>query len=50
MIGLSYSITSPVAVSTAAGEFPLRITSQSLPSIKVPVTGTTTTQAVAATI
>ena len=50
MIGLSYTITSPVAVATAAAEFPLRISSQSLPSIKVPATGTTTTEAVAATI
>lgn len=50
MISMSYTITSPVAVSTAAAEFPLRITSQSLASIKVPITGTTTTQAVAATI
>ena len=50
MISMSYSITSPVAIATAAGEFPLRISSQSLPTIKVPPAGTTTTIAVAATI
>jgi hypothetical protein len=47
---MSYTITSPVAVSTAAAEFPLRISSQSLPTIKVPASGTTTSIAVAATI
>ena len=50
MISMSYSITSPVAIATPAGEFPLRISSQSLPTIKVPASGTTTTIAVAATI
>lgn len=50
MIGLTYTITSPVEAATAAAEFPLRISSQSLPTIKVPSSGTTTTEAVAATI
>jgi hypothetical protein len=49
-VSMSYTITSPVAVSTAAAEFPLRISSQSLPTIKVPASGTTTSIAVAATI
>jgi hypothetical protein len=49
-ISMTYTITSPVAVATAAAEFPLRISSQSLPTIKVPATGTTTAIAVAATI
>ena len=50
MISMSYTITSPVAIATAAGEFPIRVSSQSLPTIKVPASGTTTTIAVAATI
>ena len=50
MITMTYSITSPVAIATAAGEFPLRISTQSLPTIKVPSSGTPTTIAVAATI
>jgi hypothetical protein len=49
-ISMTYTITSPVAVATAAAEFPLRISSQSLPTIKVPASGTTTNIAVAATI
>ncbi len=49
-ISLSYTITSPVAVSTAAAEFPLRISTQSLPTMKVPASGTTTNISVAATI
>ncbi len=49
-ISLSYTITSPVEISTAATEFPLRISSQSLGTMKVPASGTTTTKAVAATI
>jgi len=49
-ISLSYTITSPVAVATAAAEFPLRISSQSLTPMKVPASGTTTNIAVAATI
>jgi hypothetical protein len=50
MISLTYTITSPVAVATVAAEFPLRISTQSLPTIKVPATGTTTNETVAATI
>ena len=50
MISLSYTITSPVAIATAAAEFPLRITSQSLGTLKVPTTGTVTNESVAATI
>jgi len=49
-IALSYTITSPVAISVATAEFPLRISSQSLPPMKVPTSGTTTNIAVAATI
>jgi hypothetical protein len=49
-ISISYTITSPVAETTAAGEYPLRESSQTLGTIKVPVTGTTTTEAVAVTI
>jgi hypothetical protein len=49
-VSMNYTITSPVAVSTAAAEFPLRISSQTLPTIKVPANGTTTSIAVAATI
>lgn len=49
-VSLAWSITSPVEVATPAGEYPLRTSSQSLGSIKVPSSGTTTTMAVAATI
>ncbi len=49
-IRLSYSITSPVNFSTPAGEYPKREGSQSLGTIAVPVTGTTTTETVTATI
>lgn len=47
---MTYTISSPVAISVATAEFPLRISAQSLPTIKVPASGTTTTIAVAATI
>jgi len=50
MITLTYTITSPVEVGTVAAEFPLRVSSQSLPTIKVPSSGTTTTETVTATI
>jgi hypothetical protein len=50
MVNMSYSLTSPVAIATAAGEFPLRSSSQSIPAIKVPASGTTTTIAIAATM
>ena len=50
MISISYTITSPVAVATAAAEYPIRISSQTIGTIKVPVSGTTTTETVAATI
>lgn len=49
-ISLSYTITSPVGATTLAAEFPLRVSSQTLPSMKVPPTGTTTTLTIAATI
>ncbi len=49
-ISLSYYITSPVEVSTSAGQYPIRYSSQSIGSIKVPTTGTTTTKTVTATI
>jgi hypothetical protein len=49
-IGLSWSIQSPVEVATPAAAFPTRLSSQTLGSIKVPTTGTTTTMAVTATI
>ena len=49
-ISLSYQILSPVEASTVAGQYPIRTSSQSIGTIKVPTTGTTTTEAVAATI
>lgn len=49
-VGIQYFITSPVEVATPAGEFPTRTSSQSLPAIKVPVNGATTTETVTATI
>jgi hypothetical protein len=49
-ISMTWTITSPVAISTVAAEYPIRASSESLPTIKVPATGTTTTIAVAATI
>lgn len=50
MVSLSYSIQAPVAISTAAGEFPNRVSSQSLGTIKVPANGTTTNETITATI
>jgi hypothetical protein len=50
MVSLTYTITSPVEISTATLEFPLRISTQSIETIKVPANGATTTVAVAATI
>jgi len=47
---LGYSITSPVDFSTPAGEWPHRAGSRSIGSIKVPVSGTTTTETVKARI
>jgi hypothetical protein len=49
-VSLTYSITNPVEISTPAGEFPLRTSSQSIGTIKVPVNGATTTETVTATI
>jgi len=49
-VGLSYQIISPIEASTPAGTYPLRISQQSIGTFKVPTTGTTTTEAVAATI
>jgi hypothetical protein len=50
MVSLTYTITSPTEISTATLEYPLRISSQSIGTIKVPANGATTTEAVAATI
>jgi hypothetical protein len=50
MVGLTYTITSPVEISTATLELPLRISSQSIATIKVPANGATTTETVTATI
>lgn len=49
-ITLQYIVQAPVAVSTAAGANPNRYSSQSLGSISVPTTGTTTTETIAVTI
>jgi hypothetical protein len=50
VIGLNWTITSPVAITTGAAAYPIRVSSQSLPAFKVPVSGTPTTETVAATI
>jgi len=50
VVGLSWTITSPVAITTGAAAYPIRVSSQSLPAFKVPVSGTTTTETVTATI
>jgi hypothetical protein len=50
MVSLTYTITSPTEISTAASEYPLRISSQSIGTIKVPANGATTTETVTATI
>lgn len=49
-VSLTYTITSPTEISTATLEYPLRISTQSIATIKVPANGATTTEAVAATI
>lgn len=49
-ITLSYTIQSPVAITSGSAEFPNRLSSQSLGSISVPASGTTTTETIAATI
>jgi len=50
MVSLAYVITSPVEVSTVAGQFPTRTSSAGIATIKVPANGAITTEAVAATI
>jgi hypothetical protein len=50
MVSLTYTITSPTEISTATLEYPLRISSQSIATIKVPANGATTTETVTATI
>ena len=50
MVSLTYTITSPTEISAATAEYPLRISSQSIATIKVPANGATTTETVAATI
>jgi hypothetical protein len=47
MISLSYTITAPVGGGAA---LPNRISSQSIASIHVPATGSTTTEIISATI
>jgi hypothetical protein len=49
-VGLTYSVTSPVDFSAPLGEWPHRAGAQSLGSIGVPVSGTTTTETVSARI
>lgn len=49
-VSISYTISSPVEFSTAAAEYPLRTSSQSIVTIKVPLNGATTTETVTATI
>lgn len=49
-VNLSYTIQSPVAVTSGSALFPNRLSSQSLGTISVPATGTTTTETIAATI
>ena len=49
-VSISYIITSPVEVATPAGEYPLRSSSQSIVTIKVPLNGATTTEIVTARI
>lgn len=50
VIALSWTITSPVAIASGAAAYPIRVSSESLPALKVPATGTTTIDAVTATI
>ena len=45
-VSLGYSVTSPVDFSTPAGEWPNRAGSHTIGTIKVPVSGTTTTETV----
>jgi len=49
-VGLTYSVTSPVDFSAPVGEWPHRGGAQSLGSIGVPNSGTTTTETVSARI
>lgn len=49
-VSITYSIDSPVEISTAAGEYPTRSSSQTIATIKVPLNGATTTETVTATI
>jgi hypothetical protein len=48
MVTLGYTIAAP-AEATATTALPSRFSSQSLPAIKIPVTGATTTETIAAT-
>jgi hypothetical protein len=50
VVALSWSITTPVAITSGAAAYPVRFSSQSLPAFKVPASGTVTTQTVTATI
>lgn len=50
MVSITYTITSPTEISTPTAEYPLRISSQSIATIKVPANGATTTETVTATI
>jgi hypothetical protein len=49
-VAISYSIQSPVEITTAAAEYPLRTSIQSIATIKVPLNGATTTETVTTTI
>ncbi len=48
-ISMNYTISSPVEISAATAEYPLRSSSQSIGTIKVPASGTTTTETIAVT-
>ena len=49
-VSLNYTVQVPVTVTSGANLYPLRLSAQSLGSISVPATGTTTTETIAATI
>jgi hypothetical protein len=49
MVTVGYNIIAPVEAAAVTGTYPSRESSADLPSIKVPVTGTTTTETITAT-
>jgi hypothetical protein len=48
-ISVGYNIIAPVEVAAVTGQLPSRASSASLPTIKVPASGTTTTETITAT-